>query len=573
MVSLRQILDLRLAGFKDNAALLAMIGGGMLANPYFAALPDARLLGAGISALGAGVLGTRVMNVMRQRVFQSPVDIESHEGNDVDLRKDWGGMLLGYTTDTGKPVVIPWDDWLRHCFIAGQSGMGKTVLGEWLMFQQIMKGGGLVWIDGKIDADNIAKLNAMCAYAGRRHDLRVVNPDDPEQSNTYNPILDGDADEVASRIISLIPSAENNPGADHYRQSANQGVTTTVGSIRASGNAYTFLDLSILLQSERAMEHLSALMPPKSEAASMYGLFLERFQTIDRQGNKHLDMKKISDLFGGVGGRLFSFGEGNFGKITNTYDPEVRMFDDIVANRIVYIALPTMGKAEAASQFGKMAIGDYRSAIARIQSKLSKPERPWPPTLGFFDEAGSYVTQAWSRIFEQSRSAHQVLVPAVQTMANLDAVTTELREMVLGNTVTKAVFRVGTSETADTFADFFGTEKVSTLGVTSTGGTGDSSDAGTGAAQNVSKNQNMGYSEKYEEVHRVTSNDLKKLEKGEAIVSTDGQKIYHIKIPRITFSKRYLDRIGPFEVNHLYRSYTKGLRLFEKFGTDAAGSR
>lgn len=514
-------------------------------------------------------MGRKVVRSLRPRVFNSVVNIESHESHGADLTRDWDGMLIGYTVDTARPVVIPFDNWMRHCFIIGQSGMGKTVLGEWLMFQQIMRGGGLVWIDGKIDADNIAKLNAMCAYAGRRHDLRVVNPDDPSKSNTYNPILFGDPDEVASRIISLIPSAENNPGADHYRQSSNQGVTTMVGAIRKAGYGYTFRDLSILLQSEAAMLHLATLLPTDSETSRMYGLFLERFQTVDRQGNKHLDLKKISDLFGGVGGRLFSFGEGNFGAITETYNPEVRMYDDIIRNRIIYIALPTMGKAEAAGQFGKMAVGDYRSAVAKIQG-LPVDERPWPPTLAFMDEAGSYMTQSFARIFEQSRSAHQVLVPAVQTIANLDAVSTELREMVMGNTVTKVTFRVGTDETATTMSETFGTENVVTLSSSSSGGDGENAVAGTGAKQSMSRSNAQSYSESLSEVNRITSNDLKMLETGEATVSTDGQKLFHVKIPRVAFSKVFLEEVGGYEVNHVDHGYTKGMKLFDKFG-HAAG--
>lgn len=570
-LSLRHYLDLRLAGFRDNVSLLSALGGGMLGNPLFAGMTDARVAGAAITALGAYMLGNRVMDQTRTRVFTSEVDVQSHsEGLDTDVRKDWGGMLLGYTADTGKPLVIPWDSWMRHCFVIGTTGAGKTVLGEWLLFQQIMRGGGLIWIDGKIDADNIAMLNAMYAYAGRRDELRVVNPDDPSMSNTYNPILYGDADEVASRIISLIPSAENNPGADHYRQSSNQGVTTTVSAIRATGRAYDFLDLSILLQSEDAMNHLAKLIPEGSDTAGMYRLFLDRFKTPDRQGVRRLDMKKVADLFGGVGGRLFSFGEGNFGKITNTYTPDVNLYDDILANRGLYIALPTMGKNESANQFGKMAIGDYRSAIAKIQH-LPKSQRPWPPTLGLFDEAGAYMTLAWSRMFEQNRSANQAMVPMVQTIANLDAVTKELREMVLGNTVTKISFRVGTEETAKTIADLLGKEQTAALSISSGGGAGGTSEAGTGAAKNVQRNQNMGYSERYEETYRVPTSDLKMLPKGEAIVTTNGQKVYHIKIPRIQFSREFMEKVGPFKVNRLNHPYAKGLRLFEQFGRQAGG--
>lgn len=569
-LSLRDVLDLRMAGAADDVSLLAAIGGGLLANPAFGSIPDARLLGAAITAGGVSALARRFAKLRSRGVFTSGVRLMSSTGNLVDdLSRDWKGVLLGYTVDTGRALVIPWEDWLGHTMVVGQSGMGKSVFGEWLTFQQIVRGGGVFTIDGKIDSDNIERLNLMAAFASRRSELRVVNPNDPSKSNTYSPVLYGDADEVSARVLSLIPSAENNPGADHYRQSANQGVTTTVNTIRASGNGYTFLDLSILLQSESAMEHLMTLVPPGSEARAMYRLFLERFMQHDNKGKMRLDMKKVSDLFGGVGGRLFSFGEGNFGKITNTYAPEINLYDDITSGRIVYVALPTMGKAETASQFGKMTVGDYRSVVARIQD-LPKHLRPWPPTLDWFDEAGSYVTQAWSRIFEQSRTARQALLPAFQTIANLDAITKELREMVIGNTVTKVVFRLGTDETAQTIADLIGKEHVSSLSITAGGGAGGRAEAGTGAAKDVNKTQNMGYSERYEEVYRVPNEDLKALWRGEAVVLTNGGDVYHIKIPVLEFSDKFKEKVGPFEVNRVYKPFTPGLRLFEQFGKAAA---
>jgi intracellular multiplication protein IcmO len=567
-LSLRQLLDLRVGGFRDNVALLGSLWGGMMASPMFSDDLYARLVGVGISAAGSYMLGNKLAEVMNPRVFDSPVKIHSDTARSVDLSRDWGGMLLGFTVDTGKPVVVSWENWMRHAVTIGQSGMGKTVLGEWLMFQQIMRGGGLIWIDAKIDADNIDKLYLMCAFAGRLHELKVVNPDNPNTSNTYNPILYGDPDEVASRILSLIPSAANNPGADHYRSSANQGVTTTVSAIQQAGYGYTFRDLSILLQSEDAMKYLAEKLPKNSDSARMYGLFLERFKTTDRTGAKILDLKKISDLFGGVGGRLFSFAEGNFGRITETYSPEVRMFEDITSNRILYFALPTMGKAEAADQFGKMAVGDYRSAIAKIQS-LPVALRPWPPTLGFFDEAGRYVGQSWSAIFEQGRSAHQALCPMIQTVANLEAVSDELREMVTGSTVTKIAFRLGTSSSAEFLTDYIGTENVRKLSTSAGGGGGENASAGTGVKQSMSRNKTMSFSESMEEVLRVSLNDVKSLEKGEAVVTTDGGKVYHIKVPRISFSDEFKKSVGRFQVNRQHETYANGLRLFEKFGKAA----
>lgn len=563
-ISLRQLLDMRLGGFRDNAALLSAVGGGMLANPAIStAIGDiaSRGLGVGLSACGGALLADRVADVFERRVFESAIHINSDVEHALEDAAQVDGILLGYTVDGGRPVVVSWDDWMRHVFIVGQSGVGKTVLGEWVMFQQIVKGGGMLWIDGKLDAKNVQKLNAMCAWAGRRQDLEIINPGVPEMSDTYNPILYGDPDEVADRALSLIPSAENNPGADYFRQASKQGMTTLIGAIQATGMAYNFGDIALLLQNDKALEYLQSLIPRQREEWLHFALFLEQYKTPDRNGQIRLDLKKLRDTFGGFGGRMHTFGTGNFGKITSSYTPGVNLFKSVTQNKITYLALPTMGKPEAASNFGKMAIGDFRTVVSQVQA-LPESQRPWPPYLGFFDEAGSYVTQAWSRIFEQSRSARLVMAPAIQTMANLEAIGEELREMVLGNTQIKIAFRLGTYDTAEQFANLFGTERVARLSVSMGKSGGLSGTAGTGHAQSLSRGVSAAYSESQEEVHRVSINDLRGLEKGECIVQIAGRHTYHVKIPQIEFSKAFLSQVGDVQINRSRPKWTPGLNMF-----------
>ncbi|BBI65800.1 hypothetical protein HSBAA_PA_4030 (plasmid) [Vreelandella sulfidaeris] len=138
----------------------------------------------------------------------------------------------------------------------GQSGVGKTTLGEYILWQQTARGRGWLFIDAKIDRDTRDHLAYMAKVTGREDELYIIDVSDPDNANTYNPVLHGDPDEVASRLMNLIPSAENNPGADHYRQSANHALTVIIAALQASGQLYHFGDLSILLQSDRALENL-----------------------------------------------------------------------------------------------------------------------------------------------------------------------------------------------------------------------------------------------------------------------------------------------------------------------------
>jgi intracellular multiplication protein IcmO len=547
-------------GFADNVALTALSASAFAANPMFYSGTTGILAGLGLAA-GAGAWAShRVASAGYRAVFSSSdVKVNSDEVPDA-LPEE--GILLGYTVDTGEPLIIPWDDWMRHIMVVGQSGVGKTVFGEWVLAQQIIRGGGLLWIDGKLDPSNLYKLDAMCAWAGRRADLLVINAGDPALTNSYNPLLFGDADEVASRVLSLIPSSEGNPGTDYYRQAANQGVTTLVGAIQHANLAYNFMDLSILLMNQRALAMLENIVPAGSPAKALK-LFLEQYKQSNKDGLVTIDMKRLKETFGGIGGRLHMFGSGNFGQITGTYTPDVDLFEDIKSNKIIYVMLPTMGKNEAASNFGKMMLGDLRSAIAKVQD-LPKEQRPWPPFLNFSDEFGSYVTQSVARPFEQGRSAHMVMMPAFQTMANLDAVGEELREMVLGNTWTKVFFKVGTDDTAKKAVELIGKERRVALSLSISDGRGIQMDASRSAMKGSSGSDSFGITERTEEIEKVSADTLKKLGKGEAIVTYGGSKVYHIKIPAINFDKSFIEEIGPFSINKKPPRFRRGLDLFGK---------
>lgn len=550
-------------GFADNLALSAISASAFMGHPIIGlSSMNAALAGMVLGGAGGAWAAKRVTDALHLPFFRgSNVKIRSDEpfGPKVGIGcRD--GMTLGYTVDGGVPVTVPWDSWMRHCFVIGQSGVGKTVFGEWLMFQQIVAGGGLLWIDGKLDSDNLKKLDAMCAWAGRRADLQIINPGDPSASNSYNPILYGDSDEVSARVLSLIPSSESNPGTDYYRQAANQGISTLVEAIQASRKAYNFMDLAILLQAQKALSMLENLTPA-GDARTALQLFLSQYKVANKDGLVTIDLKRLKETFGGVGGRMHMFGSGNFGMVTNTYTPEVNMYEAIRQNKIVYVALPTMGKAEAAANFGKMAVGDFRSAIAQVQA-LPKHERPWPPFLNFSDEAGSYVTPAWSRIFEQGRSAHLAMMPAIQTMANLEVISPELREMVVGNTFTKVFFKVGTDETAKQIVELIGNESRAALSTSASTGAMAQFDAVTGQRGGTSGSDSFGVSEREEEVEKVTSDMLKNLSNGEAFVTIGGSKVYHIKVPALSFSPSFTREIGPFSLNRLRPAYSDGLNLF-----------
>ena len=535
---------------------------GELAGSPFALLPMT------MAGVGAAWMTWRTLEPWRkEHVLTSSLQLKSDKSPYKPAPgRAMEGLLIGYTCDGGEPVHLDYEHAMRHVFILGQSGVGKTVAASLLMYQQIQGGGGLLFIDGKIDAKNIEQIYHYCCYTGRQHDFLVINPDDPDKSNTYNPVLYGDADEKADGILQLIPSTETNPGADFYKQEAKQALTTLIRASQTCKLAYNMIDLTVLLMSGSALlelENKLSRLAPDSDELKEFSLFLDKFRLAVTPQNPSggLDMKKLKDVFGGVGGRLYSFGTGKFGRVLNAYEPEVNLFEAIRANKIIYVALPTMGKDTTARNFGRLVIADLRTAISWLQ-KLPEHERPWPPFMAFCDEAGSYVNDNWSRIPEQARSAHVWFVPAAQTCANFQAISDELYEMIIGNAWVKLIFKVGTQATALEAAELVG-KKLGVLKSLSGGETASASASFLRHApeSSVGTGNSFSIGERQQEMYIVTPDEFKGLAKGECIMTYGGNQVYNLRIPMTVFDSDAQKRFGEFKVNRFRKS---GLKIDKK---------
>jgi intracellular multiplication protein IcmO len=282
-----------------------------------------------------------------------------------------------------------------------------------------------------------------------------------------------------------------------------------------------------------------------SEALKAYSLFLDKFRASDpKTGEVHIDLKRLKDTFGGIGGRLYVFGTGKFGEVMNTYDPDLRLFEAILEKKVIYVALPTMGNNEGAINMGKMFIGDLRTAIAWVQD-LPEAKRPDPSFLVLMDEMGSYAVESLARPYEQARSARLTLCGMVQTVANLDAVSDEFREIVLGNTWTKVFFKIASQKTAVEFADLIDKEVKITRSLSDTSTASSSAQFLRHTPESAnSSSEGTAFGEREQEAYRVSPADLKALNKGECVVTYGGNRLFSLNIPRILVGEDAQEKFG-----------------------------
>lgn len=546
----------RLGGPTEMVAAVGIVAAVTASLPPLANLGTryASFLAMAMAGLGAAWIAWQMSATSRES-FTLPSTAMLRSDDPPVPAFSSGGLMIGYTTDEGKPFFMP--DWnlFRHLWIIGMSGMGKTVAGSMMMFQQIQRGGGLLFVDGKLDYDNIDNIYRYAAWCGRAHEVKVINPGDPSMSNTYSPVFNGDAFEITSRIMALVPE---DPGADYYRGEATDALMTIIGAIIALGKRFTIEDLVILLNNALALEELenqlaaeAAKQGGSSPALRKLRLWLDRFRIpLEKKDNPLAgkpDIEKIKKNLGGVSSKIAAFATGDFGEVLNTYAPEVRLDEEIINGGIVYVALPTMGKQEAAYPFAKMLVGDVKTVCSWLQKDPSK--RPKTPFMCFLDEARSYVSESWGVFFEQARSAGMFLMPAFQTLPQ-DSEEADTIDRVVGNTTSKMFFRIGTPDTAEKISDHIGEIKSAVRTQAESEGSGQSMNTvqiapGAMGAKNEGASMNYRESEEY----LVPPKTLIGLDIGEAIFLYEGRHVMNLRIPALTLSDDMQRRLGRTVIN------------------------
>ena len=567
---LKSIYEMNIGGTVETSALVMMGLGALTLTPLLVQVAGV-MPAAILAGFGSAIFGRQYTHLLSQDfLLKCRAKIESSRPP-LAGTKQAPGLLMGYTSDKGLPVYIPDQNLFRHMWIMGQSGMGKTVAGTQMMSQQIQRGGGVLFVDGKLDIDNIQALYQFAKWAGRGHEFLVINPGQAEFSNTYNPILSGDSDEVAARILSMIPSTENSAGSDHYKQSSNEALVILIGALQKAQLAYNFSDLAILMNNAKALEELAdklMITAPASTETRNLSLLMDRYRVPANDTRNplagQLNMAKMKEVLGGLAGRMFTFANGSFGNVLNDYDPEVKIYDAIKDNKIIYVALPTLGKDIAANNFGKILMGDVRTALSWLQR--NKADRPKIPYMMFLDEAASYVTESWAVVFEQARSAGVFLMPAIQTDSGFSAVSDDFSERVIGNTTTKMYFRVGTTQAAEKASELIGktrrTTRTQTLNTTSS----QSSQYVQISPQRMGgSGTSGGISEREEEVALVEPDVLTNLAIGEAILQYEGNKVYDIIVPIVGLSEECRSKLGPLRLNHKRKVKVRGLNLANRY--------
>jgi intracellular multiplication protein IcmO len=328
--------------------------------------------------------------------------------------------------ESGRSLYVKEAGRVRHSFMMGKSGSGKTVAILNEIRQQAKRGGGVFFVDPKPEEETYRTIQAICHAYGRPYDFRCLDITNPNRSHSVNFMMEGGTNEVTSHLSAIFSGeGQVNSNAEHFKSMMLTPAENRIAAIKELGLAFNAMDLFILLSNSNATSWLIRQLP---DGEAKQALELERDGYVTTKTTRDGVVAEInqarwqSQVMGGAN-RIFKYGTGSLGKIMNTYAPDWTIDDAVDNNRITYVPLPILDMPEQAKAFSKMLL----SAL--------------PET---------------AELVEKMRGANIAGLFAFQTHANLLEIGDAFAARLIGNCEMRYAFPLGDPDSCEFMAKLFG---------------------------------------------------------------------------------------------------------------------
>lgn len=350
------------------------------------------------------------------------------------------GLYLGRSIYRGqeRPIYIGEADRMRHMYVLGRTGTGKSEFLKSMILQDMKAGNGLCFLEPHGDA--IEELLELVPPE-RAEDVILFDPSDAERPMGFNLLeVNSEAEMhfVASSIINLMYKLYDphktgiiGPRFEH----AVRNAILTVGVVPGA----TFIEVVRILQSNKYVQELLPMV--KDPIVKRY--WTEQIaQTSDFHKSETLDY--IVSKFGRfITNKLM---RNIIGQSKSSFS-----FREAMDNKkilLLKLAKGLLGE-EDANFLGLVLIPKILSAALSRQS-MDKASRN--PFYFYVDEFQNFATPDFAQILSEARKYGLSLTMANQFVSQIEE---DVKNAIVGNAGTMAVFRMGVPD-ANIMAQEFG---------------------------------------------------------------------------------------------------------------------
>ncbi|MDZ7586112.1 MAG: type IV secretion system DNA-binding domain-containing protein [Patescibacteria group bacterium] len=340
------------------------------------------------------------------------------------------GLFLGKSVYRGvtRPVYISEDDRLRHTYIIGKTGVGKSELLIEMIMQDIRAGKGVCFIDPH---DTVEKILEMIPPE-RAEDVIYFNPSDTDRPMALN-MLEAKTEEekhfVTTSIVGLMYKLYDphktgiiGPRFEHAIRNAMLTVMSEPGS--------TFVEVVRVLTDAKYVQELL----PKVKDPMVRRYWTDQIaQTSDFHKSEVLDY--IVSKFGRfVTNKMMR-------NIIGQSDSAFNFRKVMDEGKILLINLAKGRIGEENSQFLGLII--VPKILIGAMSRQDIPEEQRKPFYLYVDEFQNFATPDFAQILSEARKFGLSLTVANQFIGQMEE---EVKNAIFGNVGTLVSFRVGVND-------------------------------------------------------------------------------------------------------------------------------
>ena len=353
------------------------------------------------------------------------------------------------------------DDFLKHCYIDGPSGFGKSTDIVALLRALVAAPAATklnipaVIVTMKPAADLTAAVAEIARLAGRN--FHVITQDGRNATTTYNPLRRGTPEEIRNRLIEAESnSADGGFSEPHYKR-AGQRLTlfTARALLDLADNAVTY-DRGRKTW-RRDLPHLVRLMDPAELAKVLPDLSPAVASETEQYVAELESDKALVAEARGMRMRFAVTAEGSARSILPERDNGLDLEAALFNGDVVLMNLDAAADGDAARQIGNLALQDLNATLGRLGARRWHEGDTQRMAWICVDEFSALGGTALSDLFQRARGNGAGVALATQESAALDEYGEAFKASILVNSNVK-VLHAQTYE-AENHASTWGTKK------------------------------------------------------------------------------------------------------------------
>ena len=459
--------DRRPAGSEDAAGIVVLGGCALIAALWYIGVSRLHLRNAqclelfvdfAVTLFGTGLILSDFIG-RRQRREESWPHPDLHISGELDEKnlsraRGDGSTLLGYNVH-GEPWFWPDAVRLKHGVIAGGTGSGKTTFLQSIIAQDLNrtfhgKRMPIIIFDGKGDQAFVQELLPHIEAAGRMEDLRLIDPSNPQESWSYNPLYSPDSlyQEHVNFIFSSFGMRE-----DFFASHQEAYLSDLVRILYYTGKVFNMRDVLVMALDEKTMNEQIGIAQRRIENNPAISLTMRlNFEMSVKMIRKSLaDRERIAKIQGLLN-ELLAFLEDDLSIVTGSYQKMLTIEEVVDKSLILVISLNSNKNKRASEALGKILLQNIRLMVGKRYQQMLSLNLDQEPILSVIcDEIARYADPDFPQVLQTARGARVSFLFSFQAVPQLENVSRAFAEEVCSAPGTKMIMNGTDESTAQWF--------------------------------------------------------------------------------------------------------------------------